>query len=81
MNVIAATTLRNNLSDTLDDLLDKEYLLIARGKKIAHAIVNIDFLEDLLALKNKKYLSSIKQARLDYETGNTLSHADVFGSL
>lgn len=81
MNVIAATTLRNNLSDTLDDLIDKEYLLIARGKKIAHAIVNIDFLEDLLALKNKKYLSSIKQARLDYETGNTLSHANVFGNL
>ena len=81
MNVIAATTLRNNLSNTLDELIDKEYLLIARGKKIAHALVNIDFLEDLLALKNKKYLASIKQAREDYKSGDILSHTDVFGDL
>jgi hypothetical protein len=81
MNVIAATTLRNNLSDTLDELIDKEYLLIARGKKIGHALVNIDFLEDLLALKNKKYLDSIKQARRDFQSGNTLSHTQVFGDL
>lgn len=81
MNIIAATTLRNNLSDTLDVLETKEYLLIARGKKVAHAIVNLDFLEDLLALKNRKYLNSIKQARLQYQTGETLSHSDVFGDL
>lgn len=81
MNVIAATTLRNNLSDTLDELNQKEYLLIARGKKIAHAIVNLDFLEDLLALKNKDYLARIKQARSDYKSGNTLSHTQVFGDL
>ena len=81
MNIIAATTLRNNLSDTLDELDQKEYLLIARGKKIAHAIVNLDFLEDLLALKNKKYLASIKQARDEYKSGNTFSHSQVFGDL
>lgn len=81
MNVIAATTLRNNLSDTLNVVEQQEYLLIARGKKIAHALVSIDFLEDLLALKNKKYLASIKQARKDYQTRNTLSHTQVFGDL
>jgi hypothetical protein len=81
MNVITATTLRNNLSDTLDELNQKEYLLIARGKKIGHALVNLEFLEDLLALKNKQYLKSIKQARDEYQSGNTLSHTQVFGIL
>ncbi|MEI8232740.1 MAG: hypothetical protein WCG44_03270 [bacterium] len=81
MNVIAATTLRNNLSDTLDSLMDQEYLLVARGKKISHALVNLDFLEDLLALKNKEYLRSIQQARKEYELGDTLSHTQVFGDL
>lgn len=81
MNVIAATTLRNNLSDTLDALDQQEYLLIARGKKIAHAIVNLDFLEDLLALKNKQYIASIKQARNEYISGNILTHSQVFGDL
>lgn len=81
MNIIAATTLRNNLSDTLDSLMSQEYLLIARSKKISHALVNLDFLEDLLALKNKDYLKSIKEARQEYESGNTLSHAQVFGDL
>jgi hypothetical protein len=81
MNVIAATTLRNNLSDTLDAMMTKEYLLVARGKKISHALVNLDFLEDLLALKNKDYLASIKQARKDFESGDILSHTQVFGDL
>lgn len=81
MNVIAATTLRNNLSDTLDSLMNQEYLLIARSKKISHALVNLDFLEDLLALKNKDYLRSIKEARQEYASGNTLSHTQVFGDL
>ena len=81
MNVIAATTLRNNLSDTLDAMMTKEYLLVARGKKISNALVNLDFLEDLLALKNKDYLASIKQARRDFESGDILSHTQVFGDL
>lgn len=81
MNTITSTTLRNNLSDTLDEVSNKEYLLIARGKKIAHALISIDFLEDLLALKNKKYLASIKKARKEYESGDTLTNDQVFGDL
>lgn len=78
---LTSTTLRNNLSDALDEVSNKEYLLIARGKKIAHALVNLDFLEDLLAFKNKKYLVSIKKARKEYKSGDTLTHDQVFGDL
>ncbi|MBU0974992.1 type II toxin-antitoxin system Phd/YefM family antitoxin [Patescibacteria group bacterium] len=81
MSTITSTTLRNNLSDALDEVSNKDYLLIARGKKIAHALVNIDFLEDLLALKNKKYLASIKKARKEHQSKNTLTHDQIFGDL
>jgi hypothetical protein len=81
MNVITSTTLRNNLSDALDKVSNKNYLLVSRGKKIDHALIDIDFLEDLLALKNKKYLKNIKNARKEYQDGSSLSHKQVFGDL
>lgn len=73
--------MRANFSSTLDELAKQNYLLVARRGKISHAIVNLDFLEDLLALNNKEYLASIRQAREDYKKGNTVSHDHVFGEL
>lgn len=73
--------MRANFSSTLDELSKQSYLLVARRGKISHAIVNLDFLEDLLALKNKKYLAAIKQAREDYKKGNVFTHDQIFGEL
>jgi hypothetical protein len=81
MNVISSTTMRANFSSTLDELDRQKYLLVARRGKISHAIVNLDFLEDLLALNKKEYLVSIRQAREDYKKGRVLSHDQVFGEL
>lgn len=73
--------MRSNFSSTLDELAKQNYLLVARRGKISHAIVNLDFLEDLLALNNKEYLASIRQAREEYKRGKLLSHTQVFGEL
>ncbi len=82
MNVINATVLRNNLSDAVREVEKKrDYLLVARRGKIGTALVDIDFFEDLLAATNKKYLKSIKKARLEYEKGDTRTHQEVFGEL
>lgn len=81
MNIITTTTMRANLSDTLDSLKQENYLLVARNGKLNSALVNLDFFEDILALTNKKYLSSIRQSRQEFESGNTLSHDQVFGKL
>ncbi|MBU2592001.1 MAG: type II toxin-antitoxin system Phd/YefM family antitoxin [Patescibacteria group bacterium] len=82
MNVINATTLRNNLADSLAAIeKSKEYLLVAKRGKIRSAIVDIDFFEDLLALANKKYLKSIKKAREEYQKGETFTHQEVFGEI
>jgi len=84
MNTIAlnTTTLRNNLSTTLDEISGKESvaLVTKRGRPIT-ALISIDLLEDLLALTNKKYLSDIKAAREEYEKGNFSTHDQIFGEL
>jgi len=83
MNIVNATTLRNNFSDALDQVISSKenYLLVARRGKIKSALVNIDLFEDLLALTNKKYLNSIKKAREEYKRGETFSHKQAFGEV
>lgn len=84
MNTIAVpvTTLRDNLAVTLDEVANKETiaLLTKRGNPVS-ALVNIDLLEDLLAMTNKKYLREIKEARAQYKRGEFFTHEEVFGDL
>jgi len=82
MNVVNATVLRNNLSDALKEVSGKkDYLLVAKKGKITSALVNIDLFEDLLALSNKDYLKSIKNAREEYKKGDVFSHEQAFGEV
>ncbi|MCA9369592.1 MAG: type II toxin-antitoxin system Phd/YefM family antitoxin [Pseudomonadales bacterium] len=82
MNVITATTLRNNFSDSMQQVADaKDYLLVAKRGKIQSAVVNIELFEELLDLRDSSYLKSIQKARKEYETGDALSHDEVFGEL
>ncbi len=78
---IKSTTLRDNLSDTLDSMVKERLLIITKRNRPMSALVDLDFLEDLLASTNKNYLASIRQARADAKAGRVLSHADVFGDL
>ena len=73
--------MRANLADTIDALKSKDYFLVAKNGAISSALVNIDFLEDLLALKHQDYLSSIRQSRKEYQEGKTFTHEQVFGEL
>ena len=82
MNVINATILRNNLSDSLKEVSKgRDYLLVSKRGKITSALVAIDLFEDLLNLSNSKLKESVKQARAEYKKGLLFSHEDVFGSL
>lgn len=67
MNVITTTILRNNLAQTINE--------------VSSRIVNIDLFEDLMALMNKSYLNSIKQAREEYKKGQYFSHKQAFGEI
>lgn len=82
MNIIATTTLRENLAQSLATVSGKkDYLLISKKGKVSSAIVNIDLFEDLLLLADKNYLEEIKNARREYEKGDYFTHDQVFGSL
>jgi len=82
MNIVSSTVLRNNLADTLEEVRkNRDYLLVAKKGKPISALVNLDFFEDLLALTNKKYLKSIKQARQQYQKGEVYSHEEAFGEV
>ena len=82
MNVITTTILRNNLADVLKRVeKKKEYLLVSKKGKITSALVNIDLLEDLLAMVNPSYVKSIKKAREEYKKGQVYSHEEVFGDI
>lgn len=82
MNVVSSTVLRNSLADTLR-LVEKkkEYVLVTDRGKPRTAIINIDLLEDLLALGNKKYLDEIREAREDYKKGKVYTFEEVFGKI
>jgi PHD/YefM family antitoxin component YafN of YafNO toxin-antitoxin module len=82
MNIIPATTFRNNLSDSIKTIEKKnDFLLLSKKGRITSAVVNIQLFEDLLALHDKEYLNSIKQAREQYEQGDVFTHDEVFGAL
>jgi len=79
---VDTTTLRNHVADVVSEVsLRKDYILVTRKSKPMAALVNLDLLEDLLALSNKEYLESIRQARRDYKQGKMLSHGEVFGAI
>lgn len=79
---ISTTTLRDNLSDVLTEVSEKQkYLIVTKKGRLNSAIVNLDFFEDLLALSSPEYLASIKEAREEYKNGDFLTHEQVFGQL
>lgn len=82
-NIIQTTTLRSNLSDALDSIENKkqDYLLVARKGKISAALINLDLLEDFLALSSPRFLKSIKKAREQFKKGDYLTHEEVFGEI
>ncbi len=82
IKTIDFTTLRNHLSDVLNEVSEKkDFILVTRRQKPESALVNLDFFEDLLAMTSKDYLKSIKEARGDYKKGRVYKHSDVFGKI
>ncbi len=81
MNAVSVTNLRNNISLASTITRKKDYLLLLKRGKPVSALVNLDFLEDLLALANHQYLDDIKSAREQYEKGEVYSFDEVFGDM
>ena len=79
---IDTTDLRNNLSATLEAVGKDDILFIkSRGKLTGKAIIDDELLEDLLLLRDGKYLSDIAQARKEIKQGDTYTFDEVFGDV
>jgi PHD/YefM family antitoxin component YafN of YafNO toxin-antitoxin module len=76
---IDASTMRKNQSEVLDSVRDdKDIILVRRHGHVESALVDIDTLEDLLAVQDPKYLKSIAEARSSKEW---YSPEEVFGDI
>jgi len=82
IKTVDTSTLRNNMADVVREVtLKKDYVLVTRKSRPMAALVNLDFLEDLLALSSPQYVDSIRKARRDWKSGKVFSHEDVFGRI
>lgn len=75
---LTASELRGNLADSLDSINNDEILIVTRRGKKERAIIDLDQLEDLLAVANPEYLKVIQAARNSQEY---FSHEEVFGNI
>ena len=76
---IDASDMRKNLSEALDAVRDeKNIILVKRRGKVESALIDIDSLEDLLAIQNPDYVSSIAEARAEKKS---YTPEEVFGNL
>lgn len=75
---ISASELRNGLADALDAVSSDDILIVTRRGKKERAIIDLDQLEDLLAVSNPEYLKTIHEAR---ESKDYFSHEEVFGNI
>ncbi len=76
---IDASMMRKNLSEALDTVRDtKSILLVKRRGNVESALIDIDMLEDLLAVQDPEYVKSIAEARASKEW---YTPEEVFGDL
>ncbi len=75
---VSASELRNNLSDSLEAVDNDTILIVTRRGKKERAIIDLDQLEDLLAVANPEYLKLIKEARASKDY---FAHDEVFGAI
>lgn len=74
---VTVSEFRNGLADALESANDGIVIVTRRGKK-ERAVIDLDRLEDLLAVADPEYLAIIKAARSSKEY---FSHDEVFGNI
>jgi len=72
---LTESELLGNLADALDAINNDEILIVTRRGKKERAIIDLDRLEDLLAVADPEYLRTIKEAR---DSKEYFSHSQVF---
>lgn len=68
--VITSADLRKHLAKTLDSVVgSKQPIIVRRHRDTSVALIDADYLEDILLLTNEKVVKSIERARKDIAAG------------
>jgi PHD/YefM family antitoxin component YafN of YafNO toxin-antitoxin module len=78
IKTLTVSELRGNLADSLDAITSDEILIVTRRGKKERAIIDLDRLEDLLAVTDPDYLKTIQEAR---DSKEYFGHDEVFGDI
>lgn len=78
IKTLTVSELRSNLAESLEAIQNDEVLIVTRRGKKERAIIDLDRLEDLLAVTDPRYLKTIEEARSSKEY---FSHDEVFGDI
>ena len=78
IKALTVSELMGNLADALDAVSNDEVLIVTRRGKKERALIDLDMLEDLLAVADPEYLKTIKAA---LESKEYFSHDEVFGNI
>ncbi len=78
IRIIDATVLRANLGDAIDEVKKGNILEVRRRGKGEVALIDLQTLEDWLAVQDPDYRASIKKARLEAKKGVGVPFEDVY---
>lgn len=75
---ITSAELRRNLAKTLDEVVgSNQPIMVRRHRDTSVALIDADYLEDILLLTDEKFVKSLKQARRDIAAGRTYTLEEV----
>lgn len=82
IKTINTTTLRNNWKASLDHVRESKQPLVITERAMPTAVLlNIDEFEDLLSVKDQKFLASIAAARKQHAKNDVVSMDELFEKL
>lgn len=82
VTAITSTSLRKDLGPTLDEVrTHKTVKLIKRRSEVDWALIDTDYLEELLELHDPQYLKSIAEARKQAQKGQVYTLDEAFAGL
>ena len=75
---ISSAELRGNLAKTLDEVVgSNQPIIVQRHRDTSVALIDADYMEDILLLTDEKFVKSLRQARRDVAAGRTYTLEEV----
>ena len=82
IKTINASKLRSHFKDAMTHVKESKRPLVITERDVPTAVLlDIDEFEDVLSLRDKTFLSSIKKAREEHKKGQVFDMEDIFADI